>query len=226
MRKVFDVYINRKLNPVFDIPGKSHGNGPVMTWWVYLGPELVDGVLPPEDSEYLSPLTTGVNRRVWDIRLTQSNGTKTKWDELRFCNNTSVEMWCNGRCVFCFSTTGTATGLSYAMARVGYLIVQLEEHCYNFFEPEQENGRKICYHGMPATVRVMSDTWEIAIVPDYSNMTEKDWWAELKRRQSNYTVQDDQDREMEEEGFDEDQRTGWINWGSPLSDGNIYWFRK
>ena len=54
----------------------------------------------------------------------------------------------------------------------------------------------------------------------------KEWWKELKNRESkvggNKNKDDD---EMEEEEFDESAQQEYINWGDALSDQHINWFR-
>lgn len=231
MRKAFTVVIYDKEYDVYDIEGKEHEgwNGVPKTRWLYFSERLPDGLLPPIDSPHFVPFDIGINRMVWDVKFKQKNTTKEKWNSTHFSNHTSVEMWCNNKLVYAFGTNGKY--LDFAMAKVQYLQVMLSEHPYNFFEPETENGRKIFWYGLPATVRVKSSTWEISVVPDYATgLTEVEWWKELKRRESKiYTPVDDMDKqmaEMEEEDFNESMSDGYINWGDALSDAHIDWFRK
>jgi hypothetical protein len=136
-------------------------------------------------------------------------------------------MWCNNRLVYAFGTMGGSSGLSFAFAKVQYLEVVLSEHAFNFFEPEKEQGRKICWYGLPAKVKVKSDTWEIAIIPDYeAGVTKEQWWKELARRESKYSQEDQDDKEMDDMYKAEEIQDGYINWGDALSDQHIYWFRK
>jgi hypothetical protein len=233
MRKAFTVVIYDKEYDVYDIEGKEHEgwNGVPKTRWLYFSERLPDGLLPPIDSPHFVPFDIGINRMVWDVKFKQKNTTKEKWNSTHFSNHTSVEMWCNNKLVYAFTTTGTDSGLSFAMAKVQYLKTMMCEHSYNFFEPEKENGRKICWYGLPATVRVKSNTWEIDIMPDYTaGLTETEWWNELAKREKNISKleyeTDKQDIEMEQEEAEECRRNGFINWGDALSDGHIYWFRK
>ncbi len=91
------------------------------------------------------------------------------------------------------------------------------------------NGRKIWYYGLPATVR-LNDSYpgEIGVVPDYSYIDKKDWWTELKRKKTKLTPKDgvkSDDDQLDQEYFDEDKRSPWINHGDALWDGMIGWFR-
>ena len=139
-------------------------------------------------------------------------------------------MWCNGKLVYEFGTTGGNRGMQFAMAKVQYMQVVLSEHPYNFFDPQTENGRKICWYGLPATVKVKSHGWEIGIVPDYTaGLSKEEWWKELRRRESKYTNPDDGDKQMDEIEREEEreyEKDDYINWGDAFSDQHIYWFRK
>lgn len=229
MRKVYTVIIHDKEYDVWDIEGKELdcGNGEPLTYWVYMGDRLPDGIAPPIDSEDWEHYHASINRHLWDIRFTQKNTTKEKWDSTHFRNHTHVEMWCNKKLIYSFGTTGTSSGLSFAMAKVQYLQTVLAEHCFNFFNPDEENGRKIFWYGLPATVKVKSNKWEIGIIPDYTaGLNKKEWWKELRRRESKVGGNKYSDDEMEEEEFKEDERSEYINWGDALSDQHINWFRK
>lgn len=229
-KKIFTVIIHNKEYNVYDIESKEHGgyNDTPKTWWLYYSDMLPEGLIPPYDSDNWEPYSIGILRRLWDIRIKQHNTTKEKWGETRFNNSTSVEMWCNNKLIYQFRTGGTY--LDFAFSKIQYLQVLLGEHPYNFFEPEKEEGRKICWYGLPATVLTGYEAGEIRIKPDYSTgLDKKEWWKELKRRQHKYTNKDDFDKqfdEMDEEEDRESQDNDIINWGDALSDGNIYWFRK
>lgn len=227
-RKIFAVVIHDHEYDVYDIEGKEHGgwNGEPKTWWVYYAKRLPDGTLPDPTSENFVPMQSSIERHCWDIKFTQKNTSKEKWGDTSFRNSTWCEMWCNGKLVYAFGTMGGTRGMSFAMAKVQYMQVVLGEHPYNFFQPEQENGRKICWYGLPATVRVKDRTWEIIIVPDYDGMTREEWWNELERRESKFSKEDDDDREMREEEWNENLRVESINWGDAFEDAHIDWFRK
>lgn len=229
-RKIFTVWIHEKPYDVYDIDGKEHGgwNGEPKTWWLYYSDRMPDGASPPVDSEHWHAFHASINRRVWDIQIKQRNTTKYKWDETQFRNNTWVEMRCNGRLVYDFGTTGNDSGLAFAMAKVQYLMVHMSEHPYNFFEPEKENGRKIYWKGLPATIRVKGNTWEVMIIPDYTcGYTREQWWKELENRESKLPPKRDDDfDEIDKEDKQEAMRDDAINWGDALSDQYIDWFRK
>lgn len=234
MRKVFKVIIGGKEYDVFDIEGKEHQsyNGEPKTWWLYYDDEISSDLLPSPDSESFVPYSNSINRRLWDIRFTQNNYSKYKWDEHSFRNNTKCEMYCNGKLIYSFGSTGTENGFSFAMSKAQYLQTVLSEHCYNFFEPETEEGRKIWWKGLPAKIKNSSYPGEIHIRPDYSTgLTKEQWWSELKRREEKLTkvngiYGDEDDDEMDAEQFQEDYSSDYINWGDALNDKHIDWFRN
>lgn len=231
IRKIFSVIIEDRSYDVFDIDGKEHEgwNDTPKEWWLYYNQQpLPEGLFPPLDSPDLIPFHASINRSLWDIKVTQHNYSKEKWGHTQFRNSCSVELWCNKRLVYEFTTGGDY--LSFAFAKIQYLQVMLSEHPYNFFEPQKENGRKIYWYGLPATVKVKSYTWEIGIIPDYTAGLDKEaWWKEYKRRKSTVGPLSDsqkEDLEMDAEDEDEYQREDYINWGDALSDAHIGWFRE
>jgi hypothetical protein len=229
-RKIFTVIIHNKEFDVYDIEGKEHEgyNDTPKTWWLYYSDRLPEGLIPPHDSESWERYSASTLRRLWEIKIKQTNSAKEKWGETQFSNHTSVEMWCNNKLIYQFGTGGKY--LDFAFAKIQYLQVLLSEHPYNFFEPEKEEGRKICWYGLPATILTGYGAGEIRIKPDYTaGLEKKEWWKELKRREHKYTTKDDLDRqfdEMDEEDEKENRDNDIINWGDALSDGHIYWFRK
>jgi hypothetical protein len=229
-RKIFSVFINDKEYDVYDISDKEHEgyNDTPKTWWLYYSDRLPEGMLPPADSDYLKPWDSWIQRLVWDIKFTQRTTSKVKWDELRFSGNTWCEMWCNKKLVYAFGTTGGSRGMSFAMAKAEYLQTILCEHPYNFLAPETEQGRKICWYGLPATVKVKSsESWCIGIIPDYTaGLNKEEWWREYENRTKKFTTPDPDWDYLDKEDFNEGMRDDYINWGDALSDGNIYWFRK
>lgn len=231
MRKVYSVVIHDKEYDVWDIEGKELdcGNGEPLTYWIYMGDRLPDGITPPIDSDKWEHYHASIQRHLWDIKFTQTNTTKEKWGSTHFRSHTNVEMWCNKKLIYSFGTTGSNGGLSFAMAKVQYLQTILSEHCYNFFNPQEENGRKIFWKGLPATVKVKSDGWEIGIIPDYTaGLNKEEWWAELGKRESLIGAkkyEDESDEENDKEDFNESMQSDYINWGEALSDQHINWFR-
>lgn len=233
MRKAYTVIIHDKERDVWDIEGKELdcGNGEPLTYWVYMGERLPDGIAPPIDSDNWVHYHASIQRHLWDIKFTQTNTTKEKWGSTHFRNHTHVEMWCNKKLIYSFGTTGTPSGLSFAMAKVQYLQTMLSEHCFNFFNSQEENGRKIFWKGLPATVKVSThSSWEIGIVPDYTAGLDKEqWWAELKSREAllgKRKFDDEDDEQSDREDFNEQKERDYINWGEALSDQHIDWFRK
>lgn len=229
IRKVFSVIIYDKEYDVYNIDGKEHGgyNGEIKTWWVYFSQKVPDGTVPPLDSEHWQPLVSSIERHTWEITFKQKTTTKEKWGNTNFHNHTWCEMWCNKKLIYAFRATGGSRGMSFAMAKAQYMQTYLAEHPYNFFNAEEENGRKICWYGLPATVKVMHDTWEIAIIPDYTaGISEKDWWEELAKKKHKHTIPDKEWDEIEKEDDEETRSAGYINWGDAFSDGHIDWFRK
>lgn len=231
MRKAFTVNIENKDRVVWDIEGKELdcGNGEPLTYWVYMGEDLPDGVAPNRDSEDLVHYHAGIQQLLWDIKITQNNTIKHKWDSINFRNHSKVEMWCNKKLVYEFTTTGSPSGFAYAMARVQYLQTQLLEHVYNFLDPKENEGRKIYWKGLPATIKVSSSMgWEIGIVPDYTcGLDKEQWWIELRNKEKFLcpTQSIIEDEESDKEDNDEDMDRDFINWGEALSDQFISWFR-
>jgi hypothetical protein len=229
-RKIFEILIRDKPYDVYDIDGKEHEghNGEPKTWWLYHGDRLPEGLIPPIDSENWEPWHSSIQRHCWDIRFKQTNSTKEKWNETHFRSHTHVEMWCNGKLFYSFGTTGSDRGMSFAMAKVQYLQTMLSEHCFNFYDPQSENGRKIYWYGLPATVKVWrtSEPWEIGIIPDYTaGLDKQSWWKEYKKRKTN-VGQQQEDWEIEKEEDNHDEKEDFINWGDASHDQHINWFRK
>lgn len=228
-RKIFSVVIYDKEYDVYDIEGKEFdsGNGEPKTWWLYYDDRLPNGLIPPRDSDKWEHWHIGIQRHCWEIKFKQKNTTKEKWGSLQFRNHTHIEMWCNGKLFYSFGTSGTDRGMAFAMAKVQYLQTVLSEHPFNFYDPQSENGRKIYWYGLPATIKVWrkEEPWEIAIVPDYSEMNKDDWWTEYNRRRTkiNQSLEDwEEDRDEE----NNDKESDFINWGDAFSDQHIDWFRK
>lgn len=228
MRKIFEVMIYDKYYDVYDIPEKKHVglNDEPKTWWVYLADRLPSNLLPPIDSDSWEPYHVGIKRWVWDIHFKQRNTTKEKWNSTQFNNHIKCEIKCNGYSFYEFGTFD----MSFAMAKAQYLMTVMSEHPFNFFEPHKENGRKIWWYNLPATVVVSTyNPWEIRIKPDYTTgLTKSEWWQHYNERRnkrlssSNIFVDNDFPDDDDE---DNDKDNDLINWGDALSDGKIWWFR-
>lgn len=225
-RKVFDVLVNKFTYGVYSIEGKEHHSEPVHTWWVYFTRKPFDENDIDEDAWL--PYTDTILRPVWTIKVTQSNFSKFKWDHTSFRNHIYVEMYANDKLVYEFTTSGNR--LDYAFAKVQYLQVQMQEHVYNFFDPESEVGRKIYWKGLPATILTGYEPGNIRIKPDYTTgLSKVEWWIELAKKEKQLTKvndPDDDDYIMDIEDREEEYQIGIINWGSALQDQFIDWFRK
>lgn len=226
MRKAFTVIIHNSEYDVWNIDGKEHGgyNGEPKTWWLYYSDRLPEGVMPPLDSPHWCPYHNWIERHLWDVRITQKNTSKSKWNDWQFSNHINVEMHLNGRLVYEFQCGGD---FGFAVGKVQYLQVVLREHVFNFFEPEKENGRKVYWKGLPGTIRVYGG-FNIAIVPDYTcGLDQQQWWDELDRRESKIPKPQGDDMEkIEAEHRSESRAEGEIRWGDPLECSHIDWFRK
>ena len=225
--KVFTVIIHNKEYDIYHIKDREHEgwNGEPKNWWIYYSDRLPEGAIPPHDSPHFKPYHTSILRRCWEFKIKQTNSTKVKWGDTDFRNHISVEMWCNGKHIYSFGTSGKA--MDYAFAKIQYLIVEMSEHPYNFFEPELDNGRKIYWKGLPATIVKSYHPGEIRIRPDYTcGLDKKAWWDELKRRETMIGKTPDDFDEIEKENREEDFHSDEINWGDALSDQHINWFRK
>lgn len=233
--KIFDILINDKPYTVYSIEGYEHDHGkyngwPDIWWLDYSDYEYEiddDGIVNNISVRGLIPyIDKGVNRICWEVRFKQTNNIKYKWDEWRLSAGGNCEMWANGELVYKFFSRDIGSALSMAQTMEWKLL----EHPYNFLNPEEENGRKIWYYGLPATIRNSSHPGEIGIVPDYSYMAESEWWGELKKRKTNITPEDyiktDDDLRDEEDFYDDRKFSTWINHGDVFWDGMINWFRK
>ncbi len=226
-RKIFSVIIRNKEYDVYDIERKEHqGYGDIpKTWWLYYSDRLPEGTIPPPDSDSFVPYHKWIERRLWELKFKMYNTSKNKWDEWTFSHGCSCEIWCNNKHIYSFNTGD----INFAMSKAQYLMVHMSEHPFDFFNQEKENGRKIWWHGLPATIKLGYEPGEIKIYPDYSTgITPDQWWKELKNRESKigtYKKDDDWD-EIEKENMADNIQSGYINWGDALSDNHIDWFRK
>jgi hypothetical protein len=242
MRKIFDIYINDKPFPVFDIEGKKHTYGPSNgcpeTWWLdYTRDEdgnyiELDGQqllveMNLKERKLIPYIDKGVHRICWEVIYSQGNSMNFNWDEYSLRSYGTCTMRANGRDVYKFRHSE----LQGAMVHVQHLAEKIMFHPYNFFEPEKDDGRKIYFKSLPAFVRTGYDVGEIRIEPDYSMIPREKWWRiyelfDSKRYESADSIfRDENDDEMDNEDREECLRNDIINWGDALSDGHIYWFR-
>ena len=248
IRKIFDIYINDIPHPVYQIEGKTHKmgslNGCPDSWWLYKGKEEI----PPNSRELLLELSNeefdknlipyidkGVHRICWEINYKQRNSIKYKWDDYDIRSHGLCVLKANGREVYKFSYSD----LHQALTKAQVLVNKLMSHPYNFLNPEEDNGRKIFFHGLPAFVQTGYEVGEIRIVPDYEEISKEKWWEIYEfvsdnnmskfRKEKILTFQgedDYDDSELHKEDINENKEYGSINWGDALSDGNIWWFRN
>ena len=80
-RKIFTVLIHNKEYDVYSIDGKEHEgyNDIPKTWWLYYSDRPEDGHITDPNSRHWVPYSSSLQRRLWDIRIKQSNTSKEKW---------------------------------------------------------------------------------------------------------------------------------------------------
>lgn len=237
VREIFQIQIREKMYSVYSIEGYEHqlgkSNGCPDTWWLdysdYEEPEEGDKDKYRVVRELVPYIDKGVHRVCWGVEYQQFNTTKYKWDEWDIRNGGICKITANGKPVYKFHYRD----LQGALFSAGKKIDDMMEHPFDFVHPEKEEGRKIWYYGLPATIRLGYEPGEIRIVPDYSYMTPTEWWDELERRQSKITPKnrdltfgEKQDEELERDHFLEYKDYGEINHGSVFYDGMINWFRN
>lgn len=233
MRKVFDIYINEKPFPVFHIEDKEHAygknNGCVPTWWLdYTKDQNGDykpasGIITEitENRNLIPYIDKGVHRICWEITYKQSNLIKYKWDDYDIRSTGSCTIRANGRDVYKFRNSD----LHRAMAQVQHLTEKIISHPYNFFRPEEDDGRKIYYKSLPAFVKQGFDVGEILVVPDYSILPKNEWWKTYRLFNKRYESPDSIYLDCGEEEEEDYENSDVINWGDALNDGLIGWFR-
>ena len=218
-RVAFQISINDELYNVWDIPGYEHENGKwngtPTTWWL----EYNERLIPYVD--------IGVNRICWEINYKQTNSIKYKWDDADIRSGGRCTLRANGKDVYEFFSRNP----EHALPKANSLLVQLIEHPFNFLNQEEEEGRKIWYYGLPATISIAARPGEMSIVPEYSADLPEDKWWELYLERSNPVqiglskdeideINESRERSLEWKDF------GRIGHGDPLWDGMIQWFRK
>jgi len=238
VREIFQIRIYDKMYSVYAIDGYEHqlgkSNGCPDTWWLdysnYEPETEPDGLKNnPIIRELIPYIDRGVHRVCWGVSYEQYNSTKYKWDEWDIRNGGIVTITANGKPVYKFHYRDLQGALIEASSK----IQKMGEHPFDFIRQEKEEGRKIWYHGLPATIRLGYEPGEIKIRPDYSYLSPKEWWDELERRESKvfskqriHTPDEVQDIEMDKEHFLEHKDYGEINHGSAFYDGMINWFRS
>lgn len=216
-RKAFDILIDDKPCPVWDLPDYEHENGKwngtPTTWWLQYQDELIPYV------------DKGVHRICWEICYKQTNHTKYKWDDWDVRSSGRCTIKANGKEIYSFGSSD----LGYALGKAQALCIELMEHPYNFLDQNSEEGRKIWYYGLPASISVNDHhPGEISIVPDLENIDENTWWKKYSERKKPIlpvSEEREQDIIMDEENDEEWRGFGRIGHGDALWDGMINWFR-
>ncbi len=238
VRKIFEIRIGDKNYQVYSIEGYSHllgkYNGQPETWWLDWSDyeettNQFGEVEAPIIRELIPYIDNGVHRVCWGIHYSQFNSTKYKWDEWDIRSGGKCTISANGKEVYKFFYREMKGALAHAQVKIDEML----DHPYNFLNPEEEEGRKIWYYGLPAKILLGYETGEIRIQPDFEYMTQNDWWDELEKRRTNVYPKkrvfvDDEEsmEELDKEHFAEHRDYGSINHGSAFYDGMINWFRK
>ena len=232
IRKIFEIQIYEKMYPVYSIEGYEHNlgkyNGCPDTWWLdYSVYHSDNDDEEPTMRELIPYIDKGVHRVCWRVDYEQHNGTKYKWDEWDIRNGGICKIYANGKPVYQFHHRDLGGALAMAQTK----IEDMTWHPFNFINPEEENGRKIWYYGLPAKIQLGYEPGEIKIEPDFEYMSSKQWWDELEKRQTNITPkyideEDSDDIKIEKQYFEESKDYGIINHGDAFYDGMIKWFRK
>jgi len=225
IRKVYDVLINDEIYEMYCLPNRKHEgyNDTNESYWLYYDSKP-SSYIPDENSKMFVPEDISINRHIYDIRFTQTNTSKIKWDDIIFSNRTKCSILCNNKLIYEFYSQGSSNGLSFTMNKSQYLLTILSEHPFNFHNPEEEEGRKIFWYGLPAKIKLgYSRKWEIQIVPDYTDIDKEKWWKEYKNRKTN--ICDKKSQDYADDYEDEYDYADDINWGDVLSDQHINWFR-
>ena len=119
------------------------------------------------------------------------------------------------------------SNLASALANAHVMTEKLLYHVYDFINPENDNGRKIYYYGLPAIIKTGYRPGEITVHPDYEKIPADRWWEIYSgRRTPAEDLGSKEDREMDESDVEDHKRYGSINHGDAFWDGMINWFRK
>jgi hypothetical protein len=217
-RVAYHILIDNKHYAVYDIKEAYHSLGSAN------GSEYENHYFIYYQNEWVPYYSKAVHRICWDIRYKQNNTTKYKWDEWQLRTSGYCEMYANGKLIYGFF----ARTVEYGLSKAQYLTVALLEFPgYNFLNPEEEKGKKVWWHGLPATIQPKHNPWEISIHPDYSEVEKGKWWAMYRAKTKKYKNTDVEDEEEQLEDFQEEMQTDYINWGDAFeTGGRIDWFRK
>lgn len=230
VRKAFDITIDDKPYIVYSIEGYEHENGKLngtpATWWLDYSDYEPSEYYPEGNPRVLIPFVDkGCNRICFEINYKQRNSMKYKWDDYNLRRSGNCTIKANGKKIYFF----TSYDLNHALAKAQTMIVTLMEHPFNFIRPEEEEGRKIWYYGLPAKVRNGYEAGEIKIDPDYSEIEHDKWWDLYDERSRPVlppkTGSEKEDADMDGESRGESRDYGSINHGDALWDGMINWFR-
>ena len=120
-------------------------NGAIDNWWA----KVPRG---PDDYEWVPWLSSVVNRPCWGVQIKTGNDTIFKHDNTRITKTGRLDITCNGRIVY----SQCAVNIRFALARASSIIYELEEHPFDFANPDSEIGRKIWYKRQPAKIDSLS----------------------------------------------------------------------
>ncbi len=222
IHKAFELMINDNPYQVWNIMDYEHENGKwngtPATWWL-------DYSEPGEENVLVPYVDIGVHRICWEIRYKQKNYVKHKWGETDIRNSGRLDIYANGRNVYRMN----CRNLEYAMSNAMIMPYKLMEHPFNFLKREEENGRKIWYYGLPATISINDYDSDIKVIPDYEKISSAKWWKLYNERKKPVNLDDsvkDPDGLDMKEFSGETHKYDSINHGDPLWDGMINWFRK
>lgn len=192
---LFQVFVDGELCDVYsreETHMMGETNNTPNNWWAFVR------------GEWVPWCDLGANRPVWDLRFTQSNYTKTKYDFTTIRGSGKCCISCNTRIVYSF----LFNSLDWAMAKAKVLMVEMLEHIFPFTEPDKALGMKVWFYEQPAIIS------GVHLELDGSVMLKKDgeggfdlnkpWWN-----------RDDGDDEWN--GSDEVR--------TDIFDSNINWFR-
>jgi hypothetical protein len=236
IRKIFEIQIRDRMYPVYSIEGYEHRLGPdngcPATWWLDYSIYYSEGDdEQPITRELVPYIDIGVHRVCWGVDYQQYNTTKYKWDEWDIRSGGICKITANGKPVYKFHYRDFEGALAFAQVKINEMI----EHPFDFINPEKEIGRKIWYYGLPAKILLGYEPGEIRIEPDYSYLTEEEWWTELEHRKTNvhpkkreYIDDEKEEEERNKERYMETRKfyEGIINHGDALWDKMINWFRN